>query len=228
MEEVMKFCTNHNLFLVEDAAQALGSFFKGKHLGTFGHIGSFSFSAPKIITTGQGGALVTNDGDLYQQAKRIKNFGRDREGGDIHDEWGWNFRFTDIQAVIGIEQMKKLPWRIQRQKEIYKHYSEALKHTKEIEFIPTNLQNTTPWFIDIFVEDPNDLAAFLQQRGVGSRRIYPAVHTQKIYQRAYQGKVFPVAEKYAARGLWLPSSSKLSNEEIDFVTKTIKDYYHHQ
>ena len=225
MERVVDFCKKHKLYLVEDAAQALGSFSNGKHLGSFGEIGSFSFSVPKIITTGQGGALVMKDENLYMAVKRLKDFGRDRGSVDIHDWWGWNFKFTDIQAVIGIEQMKKLPWRVKRKKEIWQRYVNDLKDVKQIEFVATNLKDTSPWFIDIFVDNPDALSAFLKKRGIGTRRVYPAIHTQKIYEEQYMGKNFSYSERSASRGLWLPSSSKLTDGDVDIVVKIVQKYY---
>ena len=225
MQKVLAFCKQHNIFLIEDSAQALGSFWGGRHLGAFGEIGSFSFSVPKIITTGQGGALITAREDLAQKLRRLKDFGRTAGGTDIHEEWGWNFKFTDVQAVIGLEQMKKLPWRVKRKREIWQRYADGLSGIKQIELLPTNLTDTTPWFIDIFVDDPDALAAHLKEKGIGTRRVYPAIHTQKIYADAYHGKSFPVSERSASRGLWLPSSSKLYDSEIDYVANAIKMYY---
>src|SRR3989338_7127480 len=117
MEEVVSFCRKHKIYLIEDAAQALGSRYQGKHLGTFGAIGSFSFSVPKIITMGQGGCLITDDFRLYRKMKHIKDFGRIKGGTDSHPILGWNFKFTDLQAVIGLCQMEKLEYRISRKKE---------------------------------------------------------------------------------------------------------------
>lgn len=225
MKQVMTFCKEHNLFLIEDAAQALGSYWSKKHLGTFGDIGTLSFAVPKIITTGQGGALLTNNFSLYKKIKTLKDFGRARGGIDIHDQWGWNFKFTDLQAVIGIEQMKKLNSRIRRKKEIYKRYANGLKDVKAIKFIPTNLVMTTPWSIDIYVDKPAKLAQYLKDRGIGTRAVYPAIHTQKIYRDASYKGLFPIAEKYARTGLWLPSSSKLTNQEVDYIIKNIKEYF---
>ncbi len=225
MGAVVDFCKKYNLFLLEDSAQALGSFFNGKHLGTFGDVGSFSFSVPKIITTGQGGALVTNNDALATRIRKIKDFGRMSGGADIHDEMGWNFKFTDIQAVIGIEQMKKMSWRVNRKKEIYKKYRESFKNIPQVELVATDLAQTTPWFNEIFVDEPDALALFLKEKSIGSRRVYPAIHTQKIYRDAYVGKIFSVAERLAARGLWLPSSSKLSDADIERVVSAVKEYY---
>jgi len=225
MADVVKFCNEQELFLLEDAAQALGSFWHGKHLGTFGDIGSFSLSVPKIITTGQGGVLVTNNKKLYEKIRRIKDFGRINGGSDIHDDWGWNFKYTDLQAVIGIEQMKKLPWRVSRKKEIFSRYREGLKDILEVEFLATNLSDTSPWFIDIFVLDPDPLSKFLKVHGVGTRRIYPPISSQKIYKSTGDSNRFHITEGYASRGLWLPSSSRLTDKEIDTVVGYIKRYY---
>lgn len=224
MASVKRFCKERKLCLIEDAAQALGCYWGGAHLGTFGDIGSFSFSVPKVITTGQGGALVTNNTELYMKLKKLKDFGRESGGIDIHNEWGWNFKYTDIQAVIGIEQAKKLPKRLARKKAIYARYYQGLNDIPDIEFIPTDLQSVSPWFIDIYVEKRDALASHLLKKGVGTRSIYPAIHTQRIYNnRSY--KDFPVSQKYAERGLWLPSSSRLSDTEVDVVVRLIRDYY---
>lgn len=226
MQNVKRFCKDNNLYLIEDSAQALGSYYNNKHLGTFGDIGSFSFSVPKIITTGQGGCLVTNNEKLYLKIKKLKDFGRAKGGVDIHDDWGWNFKFTDIQAVIGIEQMKKLPERVTRKKQIYKRYFNGLKDIPQIEFIPTDLDQTSPWFIDIYVSDPQNLAAYLKECKIGSRIVYPPIHSQVIYKQQFKGEKFPITEKYALRGLWLPSASQLTNDQIDTVIDRIQKYYH--
>lgn len=225
MDEVVKFCKDHNVALLEDAAQALGSSYKGKHLGTFGDIGSFSFSVPKIVTMGQGGALVTDSEVFYKKLRRLKDFGRDQGGTDIHDELGWNFKFTDLQAVVGIEQMKKLAWRVARKKALYRRYQEMLSGIEHVSFLPTDLAYTTPWFIDIYVDDPDALQMHLKEHGIGTRCIYPAIHTQKIYQDVSHGTLFPVSEEFAEQGLWLPSSSKLIDEEVEYVANTIRSYY---
>jgi perosamine synthetase len=212
------FCDARGLFLLEDAAQALGSRQGGRHLGTFGHVGSFSFSSPKIITTGQGGALVTDDDELARLMRKIKDFGRERGGTDWHDMMGQNFKFTDMQSVIGIEQMKKLDWRVDRKKAMWKRYAANLSGVAAIEMLPTS-DETAPWFIDVYVPDPEALKAYLHEKQIGSRLVYPPVHRQKIYPT--EG-AFPVAERWCARGLWLPSSSALDDATIDRVCHEVR------
>lgn len=220
--KVKKFCAENKIAFIEDAAQSLGSFYRGKHIGTFGGIGSLSFSPPKIITTGQGGALLTDDSELYNKMKKLKDFGRTSGGNDLHDTIGYNFKFTDMQAVIGIEQMKKLQQRIKRKKEMYGLYHDSLKNIREIEFIPTDLESTAPWFIDVYVDEPEKLASFLKENSIGTRPVYPPVNEQEAYN--IQGD-FPVTKNYAHRGLWLPSSLRLSDSDITRVCSTIKKFY---
>jgi perosamine synthetase len=222
MVEYCEFCRQHNLFFLEDAAQSLGSFQNNRHIGTFGDIGSFSFSSPKIITTGQGGALITDNEDLYNKIRKIKDFGREKGGSDWHDMMGYNFKFTDIQAVIGIEQMKKLSWRVQRKKEIYKLYASELHEIESIEMIPTS-DETAPWFVDIYVKNPSELAGFLKENNIGSRQVYPPINRQKIYSDTRR---YPVSESYCNRGLWLPSSSFLTDEQIIHICDTIKCFFY--
>lgn len=224
IEKIKKICDKHDLSLIEDAAQSLGSFHKGKHIGAIGDIGSFSFSPPKIITTGQGGALATDDDKLADSIRKLKDFGRASGGNDIHDTIGYNFKFTDMQAVIGIEQMKKLGWRVKRKKEIYGIYEKELSGIEEIKFIGTDLKDTCPWFIDIYAENPDGLLKSLKSGGIGSRKVYPAIHTQKAYSHL-NAESFPVSEKCASAGLWLPSSSRLSDEEVIQVCSCIRKFY---
>ena len=220
MMEFAAFCRDRGLRLVEDAAQSLGSFKDGRHLGTFGHIGSFSFSAPKVITTGQGGALVTDDDALIERIRLLRDFGRASGGSDHYLTMGWNFKFTDIQAIIGIEQMKKLPWRVRRKKEIYARYRKHLAGTPELELIPTDLEDTAPWFIDVLVANGKreELAGFLKDQGIGARPFYPALHAEPVYARSGS---FPVSERVARQGLWLPSSSKVTDAEIDLICQEV-------
>lgn len=227
MKDVISFCKKNKLYLIEDAAQSLGSNWKNKHLGTFGEIGSFSFSTPKIITTGQGGALVTNNKKLMQIIRQIKDFGRVKSGVDEFVTLGYNFKFTDLQAVIGIEQMKKLPMRVNRKKEIYNLYKKSLSHLSQIQFIPTDLNDTSPWLIDILAEKRDLLIAYLLKNQIGSRKFYPPIHTQTPYKdwTEYKNKRFPVSEEISQKGLSLPSASLLTDKQILKICRTIRQFY---
>lgn len=223
IDEIVTYCEENNLILLEDSAQALGSFYPdGTHQGRKGIAGSFSFSAPKIISTGQGGAIITDDDELAHNVSRLKDFGRSGGGNDVHEMIGFNFKFTDIQAVIGITQMGKLGWRIKRMKEIYARYRENLLNVKEVQFFSQDIKNTTPWFIDVKAQNRDNLMAFLKLNNIGSRIMYPPINKQQAYN--VEGEHI-VSNEIGISGLWLPSSSKLTDEQIDFVCKHIIEFY---
>lgn len=216
-------CKENNLVLIEDSAQSLGSFYPdGRHVGTVGLVGSFSFSAPKIISTGQGGAIITNDDNVAKKLRKLKDFGRSGGGNDIHNEIGYNFKFTELQACIGIEQMKKLPARVERKKEILKLYQELLENVEQIHFFNQDLNNTTPWFIDCLAENRSGLINYLKEHGVGSRVMYPPINKQLAYN--VEGE-YPVSNNIGVNGLWLPSSVQLTDREINHITNSIVEFY---
>jgi perosamine synthetase len=218
-----KLCFDEKIILIEDAAQSLGSSYSdGRHIGSVGVVGSFSFSAPKIISTGQGGALITNSDEINTKLRLLKDFGRAQGGNDIHDSIGFNFKFTELQACIGIAQMDKLDFRVERKKEIYRQYQNELSSVDEVSFFNQDLKSTTPWFIDILVDNRNDLQQFLKECGIGSRPMYPPINSQKAYN--FNGS-FPVSSNVGQNGLWLPSMSQIFNDEITKVTNSIKEFF---
>jgi len=214
---------DRGLVLIEDAAQSLGSFYPdGRHIGTVGAVGSFSFSAPKIISTGQGGCLVTNDDTICMKLRKLKDFGRSGGGNDIHSSIGYNFKFTELQACIGIEQMKKLPARVTMKKEMLSRYRGNLLGKAPVMFFDQDLGCTTPWFIDVLVEDRDSLQAALKSKGIGTRVMYPPITKQEAYRLAGS---FPIAEDVGKRGLWLPSATQLTAAEIDYVCQAVVEFY---
>ena len=222
MERAVALARRHRLFLVEDAAQALGSRWRGRHLGTFGDIGSFSFSSPKVITTGQGGALVTDDDALIARVLKVKDFGRVKAGVDEHDALGYNFKFTDLQAVIGLAQMSSSTGASSARRRSSRRYRAELADVREVAFVATNLEETSPWFIDVLVPDPRALRQHLHERGIGTRPFYPPVHTQAPYRRPGS---FPETERASRQGLWLPSSSFLEDGTVKRICGEIRAFY---
>jgi perosamine synthetase len=218
-----EFAKKHNLLLIEDAAQSIGSFYPdGRHIGRAGLVGSFSFSTPKIISTGQGGAVITDNIEIAQKIRKLKNFGRVTGGNDIHDSIGYNFKFTELQACIGIEQMKKLTSRVIRKKEIWSRYSKNLKNIEGVRLFDHNLDYTAPWFIDAIVQKREYLIAHLNSAGIGTRVMYPPINKQLAYQNPEE---FINSNHVGLNGLWLPSSVQLSNAEIDKICDTIIKFY---
>lgn len=225
----VELCKKYNLKLIEDSAQSLGSRYPdGRHQGTVGCVGSFSFSAPKVISTGQGGALITNDDEIIYKLKRLKDFGRSGGGNDIHDSIGFNFKFTELQACIGIEQMKKLQWRVDRKKEILKVYQRELADCPNIKFFEQDLNCTTPWFIDVFADNKLGLQAYMKEHGVGTRVMYPPINQQVAYKNIFgepDKSKFPISNLVGENGLWLPSACQLTDVEIISICNKIKAFY---
>lgn len=229
IDSFVKLCKEKNLVLIEDAAQSLGSRYPdGRHQGTVGSVGSFSFSAPKIITTGQGGALITNDDDVIYRLKRLKDFGRSGGGNDVHDCIGFNFKFTELQACIGLVQMEKLAWRVERKKEILKLYQKELADCPNVKFFEQDLTCTTPWFIDVLADNKLELQAYMKEHGVGTRVMYPPINQQVAYKNIYgepDASKFPVSNLVGEKGLWLPSACQLTDEEIKRICSLVKAFY---
>jgi len=223
LDEIVDYCKLNNLFLVEDAAQSLGCFLNNKHLGTYGTIGCFSLSTPKIISTGQGGFLLTDSECLYKRINMIKNFGRKESGNEVYETFGLNLKFTDIQAVIGIEQMKKLPYRIKRMREMFDLYYNELNCIKtKCAMIPPINDDWIPWFIDIFVENRDDLTAFLNKHNIQTRITYPEINKTPMYANDIE----LLNSKYiSTHGLFLPSHTVLTDSEIKYICQIIKLYF---
>ena len=227
--ELKEFAESSNIAIIEDSCHGIGSFHAGKHTGCYSDVGIFSFSTPKIITTGQGGMIVTNDKKLYEKCKAVKDFGRksgtkqNMRMAFEHPTIGYNFKFTEFQAAIGIAQMKKLPKRIIKKKEMFKKYHDLLCNVKGISFVKTDLNKITPWMIDFILDSKNKknkLINHLEKNRIETRIFYPPIHRLKPYKDL--DKNYSNSSDLSDKGLWLPSSVTLENKEIDFICRKIK------
>lgn len=220
-------CRTRGIKVIEDAAQSLGSFRDGRHLGTLGDCGCLSFSSQKLVTTGQGGAVLTNDEEVYRQMSQLRDFGRLEGGSDHYLSVGWNLKFTDLQAVIGVSQMSRLPALVERKKGIFAQYLEELAGVPGLAIPATDLGSVTPWFVDVLVDRPlkQPLMAHLHGQGIGSRPFYPPLHAEPAF--AIQQSC-PVAEDRSSRGLWLPSSLRLEAPDIGRVCAAIRQFCEHE
>ena len=209
-------------FIVEDAAQALGSWHKGKHIGTYGHVGCFSFGAPKMITTGQGGCIVTDNEAISKEIHAIKNFGRTVGIGETYNVMGLNFKFTDLQAAFGCEQMKRLPSILYYKKEIYDRYRKNLGEL--VEFVHTDLKECTPTYPEILCNKRKELIEYLRERNIGTRAVYSSLTQQPFHSTLCQNNT-PVTNYIANAGLQLPGQANLTMEDVDDISQMIKDFY---
>tara|TARA_B100000787_G_scaffold151383_1_gene124382 strand:- start:196 stop:1281 length:1086 start_codon:yes stop_codon:yes gene_type:complete len=220
IDKIKKICSQKKIFLLEDSAHSIGSYYKDKHHGTFGIASSFSLSMPKLITTGQGGFVVTNDKKLAERINEIKNFGRRSDGNDIYFSTGYNFKFTDIQAALGLSQLKDIKYRIKKKKQIFKNYYDELSKINGIQMF-TFKKNETPWFCDIYINNPKKLQEYLKSFNIMTRLVYPPLNSLKILKAKgdFKNSIY-----YCNRGIWLPSSINLSKKEIKFIISKIKNF----
>jgi len=218
IQEIRKL-QQKGIFVIEDSAQALGSTINDKHIGTIGDIGVYSFGAPKIITTGQGGCLVTNNSSINQRILAIKNFGREVTTGEIYNSLGLNFKFTDLQASFGIPQMNKIRSIIMHKRYIFKEYYNQLKDY--VEFIATDLTQCTPTYPEILVNNPVQLHKSLLEFDIGSRTVYTSLSRQPYHSKWATDT--PVTNYLTARALILPSQADITEENIHYIAEIIKN-----
>lgn len=222
MPAINELARKHGLRVIEDAAQALGSRNRDGLLGTQSDLGCFSLSVAKIITTGQGGFVATRDKALYEKLIAIRTHG---VGSVIDARWtqpGFNFRFTDILASIGIVQLGKIGERLARVREINTRYREALKSLPFLELIRSDLDaGEAPIYVEVFCGERERLIGFLAESGIQSRPFYPDLHDAKYFCNS---GAFPNARRFGEEGLFLPSGPGQSEENIDRVITALKSF----
>jgi perosamine synthetase len=228
LDGILKLAKKHNLYVVEDAAQGMGVMNNGQHVGTFGDIGILSFYGNKTITCGEGGVILTENKDLRDKCYRLKNHGRDKKGVFIHEEIGFNFSFTEMQAAVGLAQLTKLDRVIERKHQIHERYVRELRDIESIIFCPVRSETTRPvfWFTSMLTENREALQDFLSSKQIGSRLFFYPMNAQPCYRHM---DLDPENYKYSKhiydRAISLPSSYQLTGEEQDLVIKTIRSFY---
>jgi UDP-4-amino-4,6-dideoxy-N-acetyl-beta-L-altrosamine transaminase len=235
-DEIRKIAKKHKLLIIEDAAHALGSEYKGKKIGSFADLTILSFHPVKTITTGEGGVVLTNRKDFYEKLKIFRHHGiikNPQKGGWYYEieEPGFNFRITDFQCALGISQLQKLDKFIKIRREIVAKYDKAFKDMKEI-ITPTERSYVkSAWHIypvqlrlEKLKVDRKKIFEDLQKHGIGVQVHYIPLHLQPFYRKkfGYKKGDFPVAERYYERAITLPLFPKMKNEEVEKVIKTVK------
>jgi len=226
--KLKKYCDENSIWLIKDDAQSLGSRTLHGNMSLqspeFADVHTLSFSPHKIVSCGQGGAIVTSSDRLYEKFKRMKDFGRLSGGADIHDYFGINSKFTELQACLGLSQLKRINEIIKYKHLIYDTYFKFLDGSGA-KMIKDHVR-TVPWFVDIYVENRDQLFLDLKEQGIGTRKLYPALHTQACYdlRENVHEDCKPVESSiFSNKGLWLPSSFDLTEEDIKNICDKIKE-----
>ena len=227
MPAIMDIARRRGLAVVEDAAEALMSRRHGRFLGRFGKAGCISFSPNKLITTGQGGMVFTDDDGFHVRLRELKDQGRPMRGtggDDIHPRVGYNFKLTNLQAAVGLGQLDFLDARAQRLRDHYRIYHERLGDIVELRFPGFAIEEgETPQWVDVLAERRDELDKFLAARGMGCRRFWFPLHTQTPYKA--DPARFPNACRVGPKALWLPSAFTLGDSDIRDVCSAIREFY---
>ena len=224
LDKIEKYAKKSKIFLIIDAAAALGSIYKKRHISSYGIFSVHSFFADKTITTGEGGMLLTDNNKLLATCNLYKHDGRKERGVDKIEKAGLNCRFTELQAAVGLAQVKKINFFIKKKKEIYKFYAQEINKINNVEIFKYNkFCNAVPHRIIIFVKNNSKkLIRFLTNSGIGVRTLFLPMHNQPAYN---QKKKFLVSNKLFLKGVCLPSSPKLTKKQILFICNKIKYFY---
>ena len=231
MDPIMEIAEKYNLWVIEDAAEAHGAEYKGKKVGSFGHVSCFSFYANKIITTGEGGMIVTNDEKIAERARRLKDQAYSPERRFLHTDIGFNYRMTNIQAAIGLAQLEHIDEFVEKRRRNAYLYNSRLKDVPGITLPPEKeWAKNVYWMYSILIEDEfgmsrDELMERLKERGIETRTFFIPMHEQPAFLNLglFKGERYPVAESLGKQGLYLPSSSGLKEEDINYICQVIKE-----
>jgi len=218
-DELIELAKKFNLKIIEDAAQGLGSKYKKKFQGSIGDVAAFSLSPTKIITTGQGGMITTNDFEIFDKIRKIKDQGR-YDKSENYKMVGYNFKFTDLQAALGNSQFSKLKNRIKKLDKLYKLYSELLNKNKSI-IIPPKRKENQLWYFDILTKNRNKLQNFLCTNEINSIPFHKPLNTRLPYKTKEK---FAISKKICSMGLYLPSHADLTEKNVEYICQKVNSF----
>ncbi len=223
MDPIQQLGRDYGLFIVEDAAESHGALYKGKPVGTFGDAGCFSFYANKIITTGEGGMIVTNDDKLAYALRHCRAYDFDDTKHFWHKRLAWNLRMSSLEAAVGRAQLERLDQLVEARRQNAAFYRKRLEN--QVEFLhEKEYARSVSWMFGILLRDEatrDGLMTFLAEHGIETRTFFLPMHRQPVYKTAEQ---FPVADDLGRRGLYLPSSSHLTDGEKETVVRFVRRY----
>jgi perosamine synthetase len=227
VEEIVELASRHGLSVVEDAAEALASCFHGRPLGSLGQAAAFSFAPTKLVSTGQGGVVVTDDPDVATRVRELKDQGRavrGTGGADSHPVFGFNFKLTNVQAAIGLAQLDRLDERLAKLRALEDWYAEELEGLEpELRLVGGDrVGGEAHGWVDALAADRDALIAHLRTRDIDPREFWLPLHTQAVY--AAEESRFPNAASVSAHGFWLPSALSLERRDVAIVGEAVRTF----
>ncbi|MDH5691815.1 MAG: DegT/DnrJ/EryC1/StrS family aminotransferase [Gammaproteobacteria bacterium] len=235
MSPVQEIAEKFGLFIIEDAAEMIGQTYKGKQCGSFGQISTLSFYPNKHITTGEGGMVLVDNDSLSERCKSLRNLCFKANPRFVHDELGWNFRMTNLQAAVGVAQLERLDETVARKREIGDLYNNLLCDIGGIQLpLPnTDYAKNIYWVYGIVIKAEygellaSDIMSKLAKNRVGTRPFFWPMHEQPVFQKLglFKGETYPVAEYIARKGFYLPSGVALTQSQIESVSKAMHEVF---
>jgi perosamine synthetase len=232
MEPVLSLAHRYKLTVIEDAAEAHGLGYKDKYCGTFGDISTFSFYPNKLVTTGEGGMVLTDDDGLAERCRSLRNLCFQAERRFVHEELGWNFRMSNLQAAVGVAQLEKLDEFMLKKKRMGQRYTDALSGIPHVQ-LPlkeTAYAENIYWVYGLVLRDEvlfdgSEAMRRLAERGIGTRPFFWPMHEQPVLKEMgfFENVRCPVAERLARRGFYIPSGLGLTDEQVEKVVGTVKE-----
>lgn len=232
LDPILSLAEKHDLKVIEDAAQMHGQTYKDRPCGSFGDMSTFSFYPNKHVTTGEGGMIVTNDKNLAERCRSLRNLCFQAGKRFVHEELGYNFRMTNLQAAVGLAQLERLDTFIERKRAIGRRYAELLASVGglRLPLARTDYAENIYWVYGLVLDDDVSLGAadvmrFLAERNVGSRPFFWPMHEQPVFREKglFRGDSYPNAEKLARRGFYIPSGLALKDEQIVRVAEVVRE-----
>ena len=230
MEFIFNIASKHNIKIIEDAAEMHGQSYKNKPCGSFGDISTFSFYPNKLITTGEGGMIVTNDGQLAEDCRSLRNLCFHQQERFVHKRLGCNYRMTNVQAALGLAQLERLDEFVERKRRMGAKYIKMLSGLKNVQLplSKMNYANNIYWVFGLVLKDSIEFDAKeaikrLREEDIDCRPFFYPMHQQPVLIKmgVFQSESYPVAERLSERGLYIPSGMALTDEQINQVAKKV-------
>jgi len=229
---IVELAKTHNLRIIEDAAEMHGQTYYGRPCGSFGDMSIFSFYPNKHITTGEGGMIVTDDGELAERCRSLRNLCFQPQKRFIHEDLGWNFRMTNMQAALGLAQLERLDEFVLRKRKMGRRYTELLSDISSVQLPAerTDYAENIYWVFSVVLKDEvafeaEEVMRGLNDRKIGSRPFFWCMHEQPVFNKMglFRYEKYPVAERLSRRGFYLPSGLGLTEAQIETVCNIVKD-----
>ena len=234
MDPLLAVAKRHGLFVIEDAAEMIGQKYRDRPCGSFGDISTFSFYPNKHVTTGEGGMIVTDDDALAERCRGLRNLAMKAPRRFVHEEIGWNFRMTNMQAAIGLAQLERLDEFVPRKRHIFQRYTDLLSDIAVLQkpVACTDYATNINWVYGLVISDEVSFDAEeamkrLAAKNVGTRPFFWPMHEQPVYRREglFEGESYPNAERIARRGFYLPSGLALTDRQMERVSQAVHEVF---